>query len=92
MECRRVWRPSSLSAVTMATVAPSGRGRSRSLPSPFTLAMMAAFARPGPMSAARSTPVAPSGRVRVEPSGRVMVRSAMVIPRLATPLRPRFDG
>ena len=64
----------------------------RLLGAPPLLAMMAAFARPGPMSAARSTPVAPSGRVRVEPSGRVMVRSAMVIPRLATPLRPRFDG
>src|SRR5947209_4921221 len=70
VEWRSTARPSSESAVTIATWAPSGRGRSRSAGAPSMRAATAALARRGPMEAARSAGVAPPGRRRVDPSGR----------------------
>ena len=63
-------RPSSLPAVTISTVAPSGSGRSRSTAAPSSLAATASAARRRPMDAARSAAVEPSGTLRSEPSGR----------------------
>ncbi len=77
MEWRIVCRPSSLSAVTIETVAPSGRGAARSLSTPSMVMTRAVLARPRPMSSARSAPVAPSGRMRFEPSGSERVMSAI---------------
>src|SRR5829696_1065547 len=73
VEWRRTARPSSLSSVTTATLAPSGSGAARSIAVPSTVTATAAAARRRPMPAARSAPVAPSGRERSEPSGRETV-------------------
>ena len=66
--------PSSVSPVTIATVAPSVErpaevALARRRPSPPT----AALARPRPIDAASSPPVAPVGYSRSEPSGSVIV-------------------
>ncbi len=70
VEWRRMYRPSGVSAVRTATVAPSGRVHPRSRVTPSTVAAIAALASRGPMAAARSAAVAPAGNSRDEPSGR----------------------
>src|SRR5438445_4573197 len=79
VEWRRTARPSSVSAVTMATVAPSGSGRVRSRGWSSTIAATAAFASPRPIDPARSPAVLPRGSVRAEPSGRVTVIPPLVL-------------
>src|SRR5688500_15687632 len=101
VEWRRTARPSSLSSVTTATLAPSGRGAPRSVDVPSTVTATAAAARRRPMPAARSAPVAPSGRERSEPSGRETVmlpaiaggyRWAGGAPKLLAHLREGLSG
>src|SRR4051794_13701818 len=77
-----MWRPSSDSAVTTSTLAPSGRGRPRSDGCPSTFTAMAALARRFPMEAARSVPVAPAGNARWLPSGSVTEISSTMAGRL----------
>src|SRR3954466_15604311 len=77
VEWRNTWRPSSLSPVMMATVAPSGSGRPRSHSSPSTTAATAALASREPIDSATVVAVAPCGRERCEPSGSVIVMSAI---------------
>src|SRR5438034_328876 len=79
VEWRRTARPSSVSAVMMATVAPSGSGRLRSCGRSSTIAATAAFASPRPIDAAKSAAVLPPGSVRAEPSGRVTVIPPLVL-------------
>src|SRR5918995_3281354 len=101
VEWRRTGRPSSLSSVTTATLAPSGSGAARSVAVPSTVTATAAAARRRPMPAARSAPVAPSGRERSEPSGRETVmlpaiaggyRRAGGAPKLLAHLREGLPG
>src|SRR4051794_14628676 len=77
VEWRKTWRPSSLSPVMIATLAPSGSGRPRSHSSPSTTAATAALARREPIDSATVAAVAPCGRERCEPSGSVIVMSAI---------------
>ena len=78
VECRSTWRPGSVSTVTMATRAWSGRGRVRSTSSPSTVAATAALASREPIDDATSAAVVPAGYSRSEPSGRVIVISLIV--------------
>jgi hypothetical protein len=73
VEWRRMWRPSSVESVTMATAAWSGSGRSRSNSAPSTVAATAALARRLPIDVATSPAVVPAAYSRSEPSGRVIV-------------------
>src|SRR4051812_36822810 len=77
VEWRNTWRPSSLSPVMIATVAPSGSGRPRSHSSPSTTAATAALASREPIDSATVVAVAPCARERCEPSGSVIVMSAI---------------
>ena len=76
VEWRSTYRPASESAVTMATLPPSGSGADRSTWAPSTVAATAALARPRPIDLARSAAVAPRSRVRTDPSGRVTAISS----------------
>ncbi len=77
VEWRMVYSPRSLSAVTMATRSPSASAAPRSRSSPLTSAITAALASREPMPWARPSAVVPAGTDRLDPSGRVMVISAM---------------
>ncbi len=61
----------------MLTRDPSSSGVTRSTSTPFTSAMIAALAKPLPMSRARSATVAPLSNSRWDPSGRVIVIAVM---------------
>ena len=77
VEWRIVYRPRSLSAVTMATWSPSASSVPRSRSSPLISATTAALASRDPMPSARPSAVVPGATDLVEPSGRVIAMSAM---------------
>src|SRR6478735_8825722 len=59
------------------TVAPSASGQTRSRSTPLTSPITASLASREPMSAASPATVVPAGTDRSEPSGNVIVMSAM---------------
>ena len=77
VEWRIVNRPRSDSAVTIATASPSSSGHTRSRSTPLTSAITAASPSRRPMDDASSPAVVPGATWRAEPSGSVIVMSAI---------------